>query len=247
MVDISDGIKNILVYKDVQDKENIVKYLKLGFNNRTNEILFSLFGTMLIYNINSNSFTSINKNWSDDLAINDANIFYVNKFISTNNQLYIICNSDIITYNNVTRLNAQSKIKFKNAKLSILINENYNKIKVLEYIRFKTYKITAFNSNSVDFNLYLIKKPVTPSKLRIYNDMCDTGVIDIKADLKSDISYTDITKPTYDLGNFNMSYFRDQYQKCQIYGNYFIVEFQFDAIENIVYEFESLDYAISEK
>lgn len=247
LVDISDGIKNILVYKDIQDKENIVKYLKLGFNNRTNEILFSLFGTMLIYNINSNSFTSINKNWSDDLAINDANIFYVNKFISTNNQLYIICNSDIITYNNVTRLNAQSKIKFKNAKLSILINENYNKIKVLEYIRFKTYKITAFNSNSVNFNLYLIKKPVTPSKLRIYNDMCDTGVIDIKADLKSDISYTDITKPTYDLGNFNMSYFRDQYQKCQIYGNYFIVEFQFDAIENILYEFESLDYAISEK
>ena len=87
-----------------------------------------------------------------------------------------------------------------------------------------------------------------PNGLRIYNDLCDTEELDISTNSKGSKSkYNDITKPYYDLGNFNFNYLRDKNTKSRIYGNYFIVEFIFEADNINDIEFESLNYSITKR
>lgn len=153
---------------------------------------------------------------------------------------------------------------FKSANMSFkfIINENYNIPKILNCLTYKLYKklsLTNGPDNAInngyedyvskdEFGNVSGKIPYSGYKLRVYNDLCDTGELDISTNSKGSNSiYKDITKPYYDLGNFNFNYLRDKNTKSRLYGNYFIVEFIFDAdnINNI--EFESLNYSITKR
>lgn len=242
---ISDDIKNVLESKTLEDINTFSNVLKIGFNNITNEVYFDNFYYNIVYNIDSKKFISINRNLVDNNIVHAENYYKVNEFIETKNNLYIYTNK-LISKQNIIQLYNED-IKFKQGKIAIIINENYNKIKVLEYIRYKCYYIDKITANWLEFNYNINKVPKSPNKLRVYNDICNTGQIDLNNNLKDDNSYNDIKKPTYDLGNFNISYLRDKNTNKQIIGNYFIVEFTFDIIDGGYYEFESLDYSISEK
>ena len=95
---------------------------------------------------------------------------------------------------------------------------------------------------------YVKNRPYSGYKLRIYNDLCDTGELLISVDSKNvDVDYT---KPYYDLGSFTFSYLRDKDTQSTLYGNFFIVEFIFNDEEceydnKKCIEFESLEYQIS--
>ena len=123
------------------------------------------------------------------------------------------------------------------------------------YIKYKLYKRIdnsneEFNANlpveEMNFTSHIIesincKVPYSGYKLRIYNDLCDTGEMDITADLNN----KNPQKPYYDLGNFTFNNLRDINSGNQIFGNFFIVEFIFEDNQEDVIEFESLEYNIN--
>ena len=174
----------------------------------------------------------------------------LNETYNTKTKFYILENNKIF-----------SEFDASNAKkLSFIINENYSKIKKLNFIKYKMYKRIDSSNDEFDANLPVEGKAmslatgVTPYPgytIRIYNDLCDTGLIQITEDCKifQDGIRTNQQSPYYDLGNFTFNYLRDKTNdKNQIFGNFFIVEFIFESKvdqEDGVIEFESLEYSVS--
>ena len=85
------------------------------------------------------------------------------------------------------------------------------------------------------------KVPYSGYKLKVYNDLCETELLDITADLNN----KNPEKPYYDLGNFIYNNLRDKDTNSQIFGNFFIVEFIFEHDKDNVIEFESLEYNVN--
>ena len=210
----------------VDDKYN--KRLLIQFQLNNNQVL------NLTYNYDIKAFISfyINEN-SENNLINDT--------YNTKTKFYILENNKI--FSNFDKPNAK--------KLSFIINENYTKIKRLNFIKYKLYKgkneDEEFNASSpVEGNISHIinyRTPYSGYKLRVYNDLCDTGELSINVDYKHPDG--DITKPYYDLGNFIFNYLRDKETNSQIFGNFFIVEFIFEHDKDNVIEFESLEYNVN--
>ena len=209
--------------KFTDDKEN--KRLLIQFQLNNDQIL------NLTYNYDIKAFISF--------YIDEDNI--INETYNTKTKFYILENNKI--FSGFDKSNAK--------KLSFIINENYTKIKRLNFIKYKLYKginkdkeFTA--SSPVEGNISHIinyRTPYSGYKLRVYNDLCDTGELPIDVDYKHPDG--DITKPYYDLGNFTFNYLRDKSDdKNQIFGNFFIVEFIFDQNDEDIIEFESLEYGI---
>ena len=217
--------------KFVDDKQN--KRLIIQFQLKNEQIL------NLTYNYDIKAFISFYINDSSDPNI-------VNETYNTKTKFYILENNKV--FNGFDKNNAK--------RLSFIINENYSKIKRLNFIKYKLYKRIdssndEFNANSpVEGNAMSIagtRTPYSGYQLRVYNDLCDTGILDIHYDGKIVSSYKN--KPYYDLGNFTFNYLRDKTDdKNQIFGNFFIVEFIFEPKvdqEDGVIEFESLEYSVS--
>lgn len=149
------------------------------------------------------------------------------------------------------------------AIISIIVNERYEAIKYLEFIRYKLYK---FVKDSIitenDFDNYIGKEetkiPYRGARIRIYNNECDTGNIDIEfTDIASENSYNeimDIDKPYWEQGNWNFNYIfnnknSEEYLDLlsRLYGNYFIIEIQLFNNKNLImkHTFETLEYFVS--
>ena len=216
--------------KFVDDKHN--KRLLIQFQLNDNQVL------NLTYNYDIKSFISfyINENSENNL---------INETYNTKTKFYILENNKI--FSGFENPNAK--------KLSFIINENYTKIKRLNYIKYKLYKrIDSSNDNfnadlpveGMNFVSHIIeninyKVPYSGYKLKVYNDLCETELLDITADLNNKNS----EKPYYDLGNFIFNNLRDKTTNNQIFGNFFIVEFTFEDNQTDVIEFESLEYGIN--
>lgn len=192
----------------------------------------------LTYNYDTKSFISF---YINDLS--DPNT--LNETYNTKTKFYILEHS--VLFDKFDKCNAK--------KLSFIINENYSKIKRLNFIKYKMYKRIDSSNDKFDANLPVEGKamslatgvtPYSGFQLRVYNDLCDTGILDIYHDIK--IGTSDKVKPYYDLGNFTFNNLRDKDNKNQIFGNFFIVEFIFEPKidqEDGVIEFESLEYSVS--
>lgn len=147
--------------------------------------------------------------------------------------------------------------------ISIIVNERYEAIKYLEFIRYKLYK---FVKDSIivenDFDNHMskeeIKTPYRGARIRIYNNECDTGNIDIEfTNIASENSYNeimDIDKPYWEQGNWNFNYIfnnknSEEYLDLlsRVYGNYFIIEIQLFNNKNLImkHTFETLEYFVS--
>lgn len=237
LITIDDNINLSFNWMDDELKNDYSKLLTINYDKKRNIISFSdTFRKSYVYNLNTSNFITIKDTFKNSIYKNSfqyKDLLYIYVVSGVNTTLF---NTGLDLYYNESENN-----KHKYSLFSIIINENYNKIKVLEYISYKLYKVNLKNAGS------LKREPYSGYLLRVYNNMCDTGRIDIQTNLKDNDTYNKIDKPTYNLGNFNMSYLRDRTTNSQIFGNYFIVEFSFPADSNIKFEFESLDYAISEK
>lgn len=212
----------------VDDKYN--KRLLIQFQLNNNQVL------NLTYNYNIKAFISFYINDESEPAL-------MNEVYNTKTKFYILENNRI--FSGFNKPNAK--------KLSFIINENYTKIKRLNYIKYKLYK--RIDSSDKEFNANLPvegnalsvinnRRPYSGYKLKVYNDLCTTDEIDIQVDLKSE-NNIDIKKPYYDLGNFTFNYLRDKDTNSQMFGNFFIVEFTFEDNQEDIIEFESLEYGIS--
>jgi len=142
-------------------------------------------------------------------------------------------------------------------KLSIIVNDSYNIIKTIEFISYKLFKKSNSSadspivSNVVD-ERELTRIPYSGYQIRIHNDMCDSGLIDVSVDTNSAKNvFNNYKKPWWEFGNWNFNYFRDTKQgvsshdiMSRLYGNYFIIDFIFyddNNPYNQKIEFENLD------
>lgn len=139
-----------------------------------------------------------------------------------------------------------------NSTVDIIMNTNYETMKYIDNVYYKIREINktndAYEYSPVEgFNTYY-----SGDKLRIYSDICDTGVLNIaNANPEKTINKVgDYTKPYWRLGNWHFNALRDnmaEYINNQIsnsgasrmYGNYFITHFEFNTTAPV--EVESID------
>lgn len=140
-----------------------------------------------------------------------------------------------------------------NSYVDIIINESYDLIKFLEYIKYKVRKIyipiyTENINNSVDIR----KHPYAGDILRIFNEDNDSGDIDITVEKLN--QFNKFKKPWYEDTQWNFNYFRNNINNHtnkssdklrRLYGNYIIIRFLFNNADNLRIEFESLDCKFS--
>lgn len=141
-----------------------------------------------------------------------------------------------------------------NSYVDIMVNESYELIKFLEFIKYKVRKIyIPWYSNNVNNPADLRKHPYAGDILRIFNEDNDTDDIDINIDKLNE--FNKYKKPWYELTQYNFNYFRNTINKHpnissdrlrRLYGNYFVVRFIFNNSDNNRIEFESLECAQSQ-
>ena len=212
--------------------------------------------SVLSYNYNIKSFIS-------------THTYYFDKAYNTKINLYLRCDDD---HNNCSLhqfiKNKNNYCSFDNvktnlgeiinqdSKLSIIVNPSFEIIKYLEYFNYKLSKIA--DVDKVSFTNLPVEGTITPfsgNKLKVYNDLTDTGELDIS--VNEEISkniFANFDKPYWHLGVWNYSYLRNKINTypstknpdvlSRIIGNYFIIEFTFDNSDNKLIEFEGLNYKV---
>lgn len=240
--------------------------IRFGNDKFNNRILIKM--NYRINNVEKDVVLSYNYNTNHFVSLHD---YYFDEAFNTKSQLYLKCNDEI--HNNCSLHqfiqdgssygsfdNVKTKIKTiatYPSRIGIIINEQYNDIKFLEYI---TYKLNKFaNPTKIDYTYSPVEEMVTPYSadlLKVYNNQVDTGELDILIDKeKAKNVFCDYTKPYWELGNWNYSYLRnnianrnnygDAFNMSRIFGNYFVVEFTFSNTDNLKVEFEELKYKIN--
>ena len=227
------------------DSKSFISEHDFPFNDWFNTKKF----TYILHNL-----CSISKLYDNGIKLTRTEIF---------TQEYNKYNYNSLELNNITNdYELVHRVAVKTMSFKFIINESYNTPKILNCLSYKLYKKVSLSNgpdNAIDneyedyvakdeFGTITEKIPYSGYKLRVYNDLCDTGELDISTNSKGSKSkYNDVTKPHYDLGNFNFNYLRDKNTKSRIYGNYFIVEFIFEADNINDIEFESLNYSITKR
>ena len=278
--DISDSISLFISkYKpfrvrfanDVEHDRILVSlwYSHINSNNLP-EILNSNYSNIVLsYNYKINKWISIH-DYKFDFAFNTKQKLY---YCLTNNDTKVtdifVINSNNIEHNNsLYELRKSYNIYengegFKQPSIAIMINDAYEVMKTLEFLTWKLYKIKKIDKEEdtefKDISREPIKHPFSGAKIRIYNDLIDTGYLNIKTYIdsndekiidKRNTSVMNYKKPWYEFGNWNFNYFRDiknskklkAKDMSRLYGNYFIIEMVLnDVSTNECVEFETLN------
>ena len=260
------------------ERNNLIIQFKYGdktdeYYNRTK---------ILIYDYEIGAFVS---------NINDFNFIHS---ANTKNKLYFIKDDENIKiFDNLHRRQNEKEIniiKLENNeeetrkitnKLSFIFNDEYSAIKFIENIEWNLYKYT--NIEDKTHSKLGENEPIEHHRIiypgdyiRIYNDIVDTGWIDIKENhTKGDENEYNkrdkIGKPYYYFGKYIMNLFRNvkpdlvsdysvnPYTKTHInaddrsrlYGKWFVIEFAFNTKENSDYgniiEFENIKLNVSQQ
>ena len=232
------------------DKQNNRLLIKMEYDT-DNSIILS-------YNYNVKAFIS-------------RHTYHFDKAYNTKNELYLQCDNNHTGCSLHTFVrNADNFGSFDNIKrfvgtvvnndsiLNIIINPNYENIKYLETISYKITKILdakyANPGSIVQDNRYI--KSFSGNKLRVYNDLTNTGTLDIYVEDDSNKNmFANFDKPYWYLGVWNYNYFRNAITTVnttssdflsRIIGNYFIIEFTFTNEDNKKIEFEGLTYNVTQ-
>lgn len=139
--------------------------------------------------------------------------------------------------------------KLCNSEFTVIINEDYDNIKFLEFIKYNLRK-SFYNKLGI--------KEYCGDYLQVFNDYCNTGEIDIHIDSYiTDINkFNKFNKPRFELGNWNFNYFRNNITSrpktisdklTRIYGNYLNIRFIFDNKDKCLIEFENLTGSVSKQ
>lgn len=236
---------NIRFANDKQNNRLLIKF-EYGDNQYS----------VLSYNYNIKSFISTHSYYFDKAYNTKVNLYLrcddnhnncsLHQFIKNKNNY---CSFDNVKSN-------LGEIINQNSKLSIIINPSFEIIKYLEYFNYKLSKISDIDK--VSFTNLPVEGTITPfsgNKLKVYNDLTDTGELDIN--VNEEISkniFANFDKPYWHLGVWNYSYLRNKINTypstknpdilSRIIGNYFIIEFTFDNNDNKLIEFEGLNYKV---
>ena len=233
---ITDDIKDLL-----GDGENNIKIDSLFNDKKNNTILINFVDKdkSLIYNYKSNTFISFVDKLYDNVYNTKSNTYIIN-----NNKLF---NYDL--NNNISKLNNKS------SSISIIFNENYNKIKILENIIYKIKNKIINDINDIIHPTWLQNKIqyYAGDKIRVFSQFADTDYLNIILS-DDEINKENSTKPYWHLGNWNFNNLRNKIkdneinlnlndnEQSLIYGNYFIVTFVFES--NNLTHIESIDFNI---
>lgn len=213
----------------------------------------TLKNTILSYNYNTKNF--INQHLYDfDEAYNTKTKLYL-KCNATNSIHCFIYNGTYGSYDNIKGQPIISRAL--DSKLSIIANNAFEIVKFLEFIN---YKLTKYkNDDQVDFTNSPVEEYIEPfsgDKLTVYNNMVNTGLLNISvADESNKNIFASYDKPYWDLGVWNFSYLYNKISQVpnlkaddmsRLFGNYFIIEFTFDNTNGRRIDFEELNYNLSE-
>lgn len=239
-----DFIDKSIVNWLLKTKPTNVRFADDKINNRI-IISFDVNNTRacISYNYNINAFVSIHGD--------DNNKIYFDESYNTKNSLYLLKDNDL---HNITDDISNS------CKISVIVNTEYDIIKYLEFISYKLFTIDDdISVNIYDYSPVEGKSHVySGDYLTIYNDLVNTGQLDIFNDEDNKFNTSlnsDWEKPYFHLGNWNINKLYDKQNtddtygfiddRSRLYGNYFIIEFEFNTDKQ--FEFEELNCQFTNK
>lgn len=230
------------VYDGIYISRPIINYYTLSYNHQLNKFI-SLHTYDFVKAANTKNILYL---INDDYIYCNAHDFYP----STHNLQRRHYNDSIDNYAHYDNGTTQSP------SISIIVNDSYSLIKTIEFLTYKLFKRidNTFDKGITDIisERELSKVPYSGFKLRIHNDLCDSGEIDVSVNDESVKNLlVNYNKPWWEFGNWNFNYFRDIKQgtsshdiMSRIYGNYFVIDIIFYDDENPYpqkIEFENLD------
>ena len=134
------------------------------------------------------------------------------------------------------------------------VNEDYDAIKFLEFIKYNVRKVSKSNSLVSISPVKESMQPYAGDILEIFSEFTNTGEIDINIDTTN--KFNRYSKPWFELGNWNFNYFRNKISTyngsgsdklTRIYGNYIVIKFTFDNKDKVCIEFENLNGSVSKQ
>lgn len=180
---------------------------------------------------------------------------------NTKSKLYLVSGNDL--YNTIYNFTdtksygtyeSLSISKTYPSSISIILNEDYDAIKFLEFIKYNVRKVSKSNSL---VSISPVKEGVQPYAgdiLEIFSEFTNTGEININVDTTN--KFNRYFKPWFELGNWNFNYFRNKISTyagnssdklTRIYGNYIVIKFTFDNKDKVCIEFENLNGSVSKQ
>lgn len=180
---------------------------------------------------------------------------------NTKSKLYLVSGNDL--YNTIYNFTdtksygtyeSLSISKTYPSSISIILNEDYDVIKFLEFIKYNVRKVSKSNSLISISPVKEGMQPYAGDILEIFSEFTNTGEIDINIDTTN--KFNRYSKPWFELGNWNFNYFRNKISTyngsgsdklTRIYGNYIVIKFTFDNKDKVCIEFENLNGSVSKQ
>lgn len=266
---ISDNINKFL--RDLQ-----YPYATFVDDKLNNRLIIKLFS-----NINYNDTITLTYNYKYKTFVS-RHTHKLDTGYSTKSKLYLynaenincICTDDINHYGNYIITDTNNTVLNKDYQgntldvnnvnknsVSILINTEYDRMKILDYISYKINKYNYIENIDDELNtadtLYKYINQVmyyAGDKIKIQSAFCDTGELNITNNETNDLlnSVRDPYKPYWELGKWNFNTIRNNIKEyingnlisdnCnRLYGNWFIITFTINPKDINKIEFEVVD------
>lgn len=180
---------------------------------------------------------------------------------NTKSKLYLVSGNDL--YNTIYNFTdtksygtyeSLSISKTYPSSISIILNEDYDVIKFLEFIKYNVRKVSKSNSLISISPVKEGMQPYAGDILEIFSEFTNTGEIDININTTN--KFNRYSKPWFELGNWNFNYFRNKISTyngsgsdklTRIYGNYIVIKFTFNNKDKVCIEFENLNGSVSKQ
>lgn len=236
------------------DKFNKRILIKFDYNDGQN-------ADVLSYHYDNGGFVALHDYYFTEAFNTKIKLYMLNRVFEApndNDEVYTFKEKD--GYGVIPTLMVNSKTPSKkyyvgndtfSSYINIIINSEYEVIKLIEFIKYKLRKVAGIAKE--DFTYSPVEEQQTPYAgdiIRIFNDMCDSGDIDVAVNVYNPGDYK---KPWFELGNWNFNYFRNDINKpnptakdvyTRLYGNFFVIEFRFKNEDNLRIEFENIDGSV---
>ena len=239
------------IYLYLQDnKPTNVRFGNDKFNKR---LLISL-------KLSNNTIKTLSYNYElgNFISFHDYNFI---QGYNTKSKLYLVSGNnlynDIYNFTDAKSYGTYESLSFSTtypSSISIILNEDYNAIKFLEFIKYNVRKVSKSNSLVSISPVKEGMQPYAGDILEIFSEFTNTGEIDINIDTTN--KFNRYSKPWFELGNWNFNYFRNKISTyngsgsdklTRIYGNYIVIKFTFDNKDKVCIEFENLNGSVSKQ